>query len=297
MERVLCWHQHQLTLGVRTLVMGVLNVTPDSFSDGGDFSSRHTAIDRALKMVDEGADIIDVGGESTRPFSEAVPVAQEMARVLPVIEAIAGKVKIPVSIDTTKAEVARQALAAGAAMINDISALRADPQMGALAAQQKVPLILMHMQGTPRTMQAAPAYDHLVDEIKAFLAEAMARAAAAGVAPEMVMVDPGIGFGKTFQQNFALIRHLGSFLGLGAPLVVGPSRKAFIRHAVKPPGQKDIDPQAAAVTWGTQAAVAAAAINGAHIVRVHDVAETVATVKVADAIRRAPDPDGRPPGR
>jgi dihydropteroate synthase len=295
-KRVIRWRDHQLTIGPRTLVMGVLNVTPDSFSDGGEFYATDAAIERAQQMVAEGADIIDVGGESTRPFADPVPCAQEMARVIPVIEAIATKVKVPISIDTTKAEVARLALDAGAAMINDISALHADPQIAVLAAQLKVPLIVMHMQGTPRTMQTAPAYDHLVDDIKAFLADALARAISAGVAREMVMVDPGIGFGKTFQQNFALIRHLGSFMELGAPLLVGPSRKAFIRHAVKNAGQKDIDPQAPEVVWGTQAAVAAAAINGAHIVRVHDVAEAVASLKVADAIRRAPGADGLPKG-
>jgi dihydropteroate synthase len=278
------WGSHRLELGRRTCVMGVVNVTPDSFSDGGRFLDSRAAIDQGLRLAAAGADIIDVGGESTRPFSEPVPADEEIQRVVPVIAALAKTIRIPISIDTTKAAVARRALEAGAAMINDITALRSDPGLGALAAESGVPVVLMHMQGEPRIMQVAPRYDDLVAEIRLFLQQAADAAEERGVPRARLIVDPGIGFGKTAEHNLELIRRLPEFAGLGLPLLVGPSRKAFIRRLVKPEGDQDISPDHPAVETGTQAAVAAAILKGAHIVRVHDVANTLATVKVADAI-------------
>ncbi len=276
-----------LTLGPRTLIMGIVNVTPDSFSDGGLFFSADRAVEQAVHMVEAGADILDIGGESTRPYADPVDAEAELDRVLPVIEAIAGRIPVPISIDTTKASVARQAVAAGAAIINDISALRMDPLMAETAAQAGVPLILMHMKGTPRTMQVNPVYDHLIDDIRTFLAAAIDRAVSAGVEREAVIVDPGIGFGKTATHNLQILRHLRQFEDLKAPLLIGPSRKMFIRQLVKPATEKDLDPRSIEVARGTQAAVAAAAMNGAHIIRVHDVARTRATLAVVDAIRSA----------
>jgi len=283
----LAWGRHLLVLGPRTLVMGVVNVTPDSFSDGGRFLGRAAAIDHGARLLDEGADILDIGGESTRPFSDPVPVEEELRRVLPVIETLAGRTTVPISIDTTKAAVARQALEAGASIINDISALRVDPAMATLAARCGVPVILMHMLGTPKIMQVDPYYEDVAVEVRAFLQEAVARAVQAGIDAGRIIVDPGLGFGKTFDHNLQLLQRLESFHDLDCPLLVGASRKAFIRHLLKPAGEADIPADSALVAAGTQATVAASALNGAHIVRVHDVAETCTTVKIIDAIRNA----------
>jgi dihydropteroate synthase len=241
-----------LALGQRTLIMGIVNVTPDSFSDGGHFFSPDRAMAQAMQLVEEGAHVLDIGGESTRPFSDPVGEAQELDRVLPVIEGLVKRVAVPISIDTTKASVARQAVAAGATMINDVSALRMDPQMAATAARCRVPLILMHMKGTPKTMQ-----------------------------------DPGIGFGKTIGHNLQLLRELDRFHDLKAPLLIGPSRKMFIRNLLKDPSENDKDPLSVEVARGTQAAIAATALRGAHMVRVHDVARTRATLAIANAIASA----------
>ena len=273
-----------LALGQRTLIMGVVNVTPDSFSDGGRFFSPDRAIAQAKRLVEEGADILDIGGESTRPFSDPVGESEETDRVLPVIEGLAGQVAIPISIDTTKATVARQAVAAGATMINDVSALRSDPEMAATTARCRVPIILMHMKGTPKTMQVKPIYEDLLTDIMTFLSDAMNRAMVAGVQRSGIILDPGIGFGKTIGHNLQLIRDLDRFHELDAPLLVGPSRKMFIRHLLKDPSEKDMDPLSVDVARGTQAAVAAAAMKGIHIVRVHDVARTRTTLAVVDAI-------------
>jgi dihydropteroate synthase len=283
----LAWDRHVLDLGRRTCVMGVVNVTPDSFSDGGRFYEAAAAVAQGLRLAVEGADIIDVGGESTRPFSEAISDEEEIRRVVPVIAELAGRIRIPISIDTTKAAVARRALEAGAAMVNDIAALRFDPGLAGVAAEFGVPVILMHMRGEPRTMQVTPRYDDLVGEIYSFLQDAAAAAERQGIPRSRVIVDPGIGFGKTPEHNLQLIRRLPEFAGLDLPLLVGPSRKSFIRRLVKPEGEKDVSPDLPAVETGTQAAVAASIFNGAHIVRVHDVASTVATVKVVDAIVNA----------
>jgi dihydropteroate synthase len=273
-----------LDLGRRTCVMGILNVTPDSFSDGGRFYDPDAALAQGERMAAEGADLIDIGGESTRPFAEPIPVAEEIRRVVPVIAALSRRTAVPISIDTTKAEVARRALAAGASMVNDISGLQHDPELARAAAEAGAPLVLMHMRGEPRTMQVDPRYDDLLGEIRDHLSRAVARAETMGVDRSRLVVDPGIGFGKTPAHNLELIRRLAEFAGLGLPLLVGPSRKSFIRRLVKPPEVKDIPAELPVVETGTQAAVAAAVMNGAHIVRVHDVAATVATVKVVDAI-------------
>lgn len=276
---------HTLTLGPRTLVMGIVNITPDSFSDGGLFFSRDHAVAQAMRLAEEGADILDIGGESTRPFSDAVSEGEELDRVLPVIEALAGQVSAPISIDTTKAAVARQAVAAGATIINDVSALRMDPDMATTAARCRVPLVVMHMRGTPQTMQVAPVYTDLIADVTAFLADAVARAVAAGVERASIIVDPGIGFGKTTTHNLQILRDLSRFHDLGCPLLIGPSRKMFIRQLLNSHPDRDLSPLSDAVARGTQAAVGAAALQGAHIVRVHDVARTRSTLSIIDAIR------------
>jgi dihydropteroate synthase len=283
----LTWGRHVLELGRRTCIMGVVNVTPDSFSDGGRFFDAEAAVSQGARLAAEGADIIDIGGESTRPFSAPVAAEEEIRRVVPVIAALAARIRLPISIDTTKAVVARQALEAGAAMINDVAALRFDPNLASVAAEFGVPVILMHMHGEPRTMQVAPHYDELVTDIRGFLEKAAAAAERRGIPRERLIVDPGIGFGKTPEHNLQLIRRLQEFAALDMPILVGPSRKSFIRRLVKPEGAKDIPASLPVVETGTQAAVAAAVLNGAHIVRVHDVANTVATVKVLDAILNA----------
>jgi len=283
----LAWGRHVLDLGRRTCIMGVVNVTPDSFSDGGRFYDAAAAVAQGERLAAEGADIIDIGGESTRPFSEPVAIEEEIRRVVPVVAALAARVRIPISVDTTKAAVARRALEAGAAMINDISALRFDPDLAGVAAECGVPVILMHMRGEPRSMQVAPHYDELVIDIRGFLEAAAAAAERRGIPRARLIVDPGIGFGKTPEHNLQLIQRLQEFAALDLPILVGPSRKSFIRRLVKPDGAKDIPASLPVVETGTQAAVAAAVLNGAHIVRVHDVATTVATVKVADAILNA----------
>lgn len=283
----LAWGDRRLTLGPRTRVMGIVNVTPDSFSDGGRFLSCDDAIAQGLRLMDEGADILDIGGESTRPFSDPVPAEEELRRVIPVIEALARRGTIPISIDTTKSDVARQALEAGASIINDVSALRVDPAMADVAVDCDVPIILMHMLGTPKTMQVDPEYDDVVAAVCAFLRQAVARAVQAGIDARRIIVDPGIGFGKTFTHNLQLLHDLKALQALNCPVLVGSSRKAFIRHLLKPRGEKDIRADLPIVATGTQATVAACALQGAHIVRVHEVADTRATLKIIDAIRNA----------
>jgi len=284
---VLTWGEHRLTFGMRPLIMGILNVTPDSFSDGGEFFTPASALDQAEKMVAEGADIIDIGGESTRPFSQAVAEKEEIQRVIPVIQALAQRIEIPISIDTTKSAVARRALDAGASIINDISALRMDPELADVAAMAGVPVILMHMQGTPGNMQVSPSYDDLMGEIYSFLGSAATSAVERGIPKNNIIIDPGIGFGKTVQHNLLLLKHLGELKKMGLPVLVGPSRKAFIRKLLKPDHLNDIDPQEPTVETGTQAAIAVAALNGADIVRVHNVADTHATLKMIAAFQTA----------
>jgi dihydropteroate synthase len=277
------WSHFRLDLDRRTHVMGVLNVTPDSFSEGGLFFDRDRAIEQGISMAQDGADIIDVGGESTRPYSERIPVEEELHRVIPVIEALRRKVKVPISIDTLKARVAREALRAGASIVNDISALRFDPGMIQVVSESGVPIILMHMKGMPEHMQDDPTYLNLIPEIIAFLKDALDRATRGGIKKEMTIVDPGIGFGKTVDQNLEVIRDLREFQTLGRPILIGTSRKAFIGHILKKKaGERET---------GTLATVAAAVMNGAHIVRVHHVKNTVETVRIIDAIKRGKTAD------
>ena len=278
------WHSHRLALGPETRIMGILNVTPDSFSDGGRFFSIDRAVEHGLRLIREGSDILDVGGESTRPFADPVPIGEEIRRVVPVIEALAGQTTVPISIDTTKSEVARAALAAGACMINDVSAFRLDPALADLAAGADVPVILMHMKGEPRTMQLSPVYENLLDDICSFLKDRVSFAEAGGVSRSRIIIDPGIGFGKTVAHNFQILKHLSVFAELGLPILVGSSRKAFIRKTI---GVPDTSAQSPEVETGSQAAVATAALFGAHIVRVHNVANTKNTLKIIDTVKNA----------
>jgi dihydropteroate synthase len=249
-------------------------VTPDSFSDGGRYLDADAAITHGVELVEEGADLLDVGGESTRPGAEEVGAGEEMRRVLPVIEGLAGEATI--SVDTSKAEVARAALDAGATIVNDVTALRHDPEIASLCAEREVGLVLMHMQGDPRTMQENPHYDDVVDDVKAFLAERMAVAIDAGVEEERIWLDPGIGFGKNLDHNLELLRRLGELGELGRPLVIGASRKSFIGKVDGSPVERRLG--------GTVAASILAAAEGAAVLRVHDVAEVAQAAKVASAI-------------
>ena len=268
-----------LKLGKRPLVMGVLNVTPDSFSDGGHFFKPDAAVEQALKMAGFGADIIDIGGESSRPGSRGVTVKEERQRVIPIINRLAKKLKIPVSIDTSKSEVARAAIDAGASVINDISALRFENgRMAKVAASSKVPVILMHMRGLPKTMQKNPFYRDVVGEISDFLSERIQFALGSGIGEKKILIDPGIGFGKTLQHNLEILKRLKEFKVLGFPIVVGVSKKAFIGKILK----KD---QPADRANGTLAAGIWAALNGADILRVHDVKETVEALKIIEALQ------------
>jgi dihydropteroate synthase len=262
----------------KPLVMGVLNVTPDSFSDGGRFDQLDSALARAESMTQEGADLIDLGGESTRPGASAVPAAEQIRRVIPVLKRVAQRLPVTFSIDTTLTEVADAALDAGAAVINDISAGRDDPDMFSLAARKRAPIILMHMLGRPATMQVAPQYPDVTAEVCGFLNERLIEAGIRGVDPERILLDPGIGFGKTTEHNLELLRRLMELTVLGRPILVGPSRKRFIGEitgVTEPSGRQ----------FGTAAAVGWCLANGASIVRVHDVAPMIQVVRMVDAIQ------------
>ena len=275
-----------LVLGGRTLIMGVLNVTPDSFSDGGAFLDSQAAVARALELERDGADIIDIGGESTRPAAAPVSAREEISRILPVFEALRGKLRIPISVDTQKAEVAEAALAAGAEIVNDISALRTDPRIAEVARHAHAPVVLMHMRGTPRTMQRGPFARSVIGDVMTGLHEALARARRAGLAKSQILLDPGIGFGKSQEQNFEILARLPEFARLGCPIVIGTSRKAFLGKALAKPGEPPLPPTDRIL--GTAATVTASIFGGAHIVRVHDVAEIARVVRVADAIITLP---------
>jgi dihydropteroate synthase len=266
-----------LVLGERTLVMGVLNVTPDSFSDGGLYLDSPGAVARALEMERAGADIIDVGGESTRPGADSISASDEMRRILPVLEKLRGRLKIPISIDTSKAEVAEAAAYQGAEIINDVTALRADPRLAEIAAKRSLPLILMHMRGDPRTMQKRPFARDVMRDVSTDLRHAVGVARRAGVPKSQIVLDPGIGFGKSAAQNYELLQKLPELARLGHALLVGTSRKSFL---AKVPGSA---PDADRI-WGTAATVAASIFGGGHIVRVHDVAEMVQVARVTDAV-------------
>jgi dihydropteroate synthase len=263
----------------RVQVMGIVNVTPDSFSDGGRLADEAALLDHVAGMVADGADIIDIGGESTRPFAPPVSLAEELDRVLPAIAAIRARHDIPISIDTTKAEVARQAMAAGADLINDVSGLRHDPQMVDVARTHEAPVIIMHMQGTPRDMQINPVYGDVAEDIMAALRQRISWAESRGLARDRIIIDPGLGFGKTVSHNLTILRELPRFAALGCPVLIGHSRKSFIGTVLglADPQQRD---EASAVIS------ALCAWNGAAILRVHDVARTVQAVKITMAIRR-----------
>jgi dihydropteroate synthase len=269
-----------LELGERTLVMGILNVTPDSFSDKGIFFEPKAAVDRAWQIADEGADILDIGGESTRPGSLGISTDEELRRVLPILESLASgrRYPIPISVDTSKSEVAKAALASGAAIINDITSLQKDPGIGVESARHGAALVLMHMRGEPNNMQSIPPSADILRDIDVWAQEAVARAQTYGVSSDKIVLDPGIGFGKTAAQNFELLRNLDRLADAGFPVLVGTSRKSFIGSIVKKP--------AGELVLGTCATVAASIIFGAHIVRVHDVAEMVQVARVADCVVR-----------
>ncbi|PYU64555.1 MAG: dihydropteroate synthase [Acidobacteria bacterium] len=271
----------RLALGERTLVMGVLNVTPDSFSDGGKFYAEEQAMEHAAQLERAGADLIDVGAESTRPGAEEISSAAELQRVLPVLGGLRRLLKIPISIDTQKAEVAEASLDAGAQIINDISGLKNDPRIAEVAARRRVPLILMHMRGEPRTMQKGPFARDLMRDVMGGLRKSAILARKAGVRKSQIILDPGIGFGKSFRQNYELLQKLPQLVKLGYPLLVGTSRKGFLGATLARDG-KPAPPEER--IWGTAATVTASILNGAHIVRVHDVKEMVQVARVADCL-------------
>ena len=262
----------------RPLVMGIVNVTPDSFFDGGRFYDPEKAVAHAVRLVEEGADLLDIGAESTRPGALPVDEQEELVRLIPVMAAVAKAVSVPISVDTSKAAVARAAIDAGAVMVNDVTALRGDAAMAEVVARTGVGLVLMHMQGTPETMQRAPHYDDVVEEIAHFLGERVRFAIDRGIAHERIVIDPGIGFGKTIAHNVDLLANLHAFLRLGFPVLVGPSRKGFIGQLT----HQSVEGRA----WGTAAVVALAVEHGARILRVHDVAQMKNVVSVVDAIAR-----------
>lgn len=275
----LTWGRFSLDFDRKTRIMGILNITPDSFSDGGRHFDPEKAVARALQMVEDGADIIDIGGESTRPGSAPVSLEEELRRTIPIIRALIRQLPVPLSIDTYKAGVAQQALEAGAAIVNDISGLRFDPAMPGIIAAYKVPVVIMHIKGTPRDMQLNPVYTALIPEIIAYLRESISIAMRAGIPEEMLILDPGLGFGKTFEHNLQILNRLAEFSALGKPLLLGPSRKAFIGRILdNAPSSERLE--------GTAAAVTASILNGAHIVRVHDVKEMARVARVADAIKK-----------
>ncbi|MFH2137566.1 MAG: dihydropteroate synthase [Candidatus Omnitrophota bacterium] len=268
-----------LDLSERVQVMGVLNVTPDSFSDAGKYFDKEKALEHALRMEADGADIIDIGAESTRPGSSLVSPQQQLERIEEIVEVLGKKLRIPISIDTTYSVVAKRCLDLGAAIINDICALKSDPQMGKIIAQYKAGVILMHMQGTPQTMQDNPQYQDVIDDICKFFVEAKKRALSFGIEPERMAIDPGIGFGKTIEHNLQIIKFLSQFKVLGVPLLIGTSRKSFIGKILDVPVEER--------DFGTAASVAISVINGANIIRVHDVKKMKQVVKLSEEINKA----------
>lgn len=269
----------QLQLSQRTYVMGILNRTPDSFSDGGKFMDEDSAIEHLKQMVHNGADIIDIGGESTRPGSEPVSLDEELKRVIPVIKAVSSNIDVPISIDTQKSQVAEAAIEAGALMVNDITALRGDPEMRYVVAKYNVPVILMHMKGTPRTMQLNPEYKYLIQEIIQYLQDSIDIAKKAGISEDKIIIDPGIGFGKTAMHNLSIIKNLNKFRVFEKPILIGTSRKSFIGNILN----SDIDNR----LMGTAASVAVSILNGANIIRVHDVKQMAEVARLTNAICHA----------
>lgn len=275
----LTWSEYDLDLAKKTHVMGILNVTPDSFSDRGLHFDGQTAVERGIQMVNDGADILDVGGESTRPGSAPVPLEEELRRTIPVIDSLSRSIAVPISIDTYKAEVARKALEAGASMVNDISGLRFDPDMPKTVAGHSIPVVMMHIKGRPRDMQQNPRYDALIPEIMDYFRISIRLARKFGIPDSMMIIDPGIGFGKTFDHNLEILNNLEQFALLEKPLLVGPSRKAFLGKILgNAPTTERLE--------GTAAAVAVSIMKGANIIRVHDVKEMVKVARVVDAIKQ-----------
>ena len=270
---------HTLQLGKRTLIMGVLNVTPDSFYDGGRYSNLRKAVERALEMVEEGADIIDIGGESSRPGANPVEEKEELERVIPVIKKLLSRIRVPISIDTYKSGVAKKAIDAGASIVNDISALRMDEKMAKVIESSGVPVCLMHMQGTPRNMQRNPRYKDVVSEIFAFLRERIDFCEQAGIDIEKTIVDPGIGFGKTVLHNLEILKNLDQFKSLGRPIMIGVSRKSLIGKVLQLKPEERLEGSLASAIWSMT--------KGASILRVHDVRETKRAVKMVEAIAQA----------
>jgi dihydropteroate synthase len=273
------WRNIDFDFSQKTYIMGILNVTPDSFSDGGHFFNKDRAVEQAFRMIEDGADIIDVGGESTRPGAAEVSVKEEIKRVVPIIKAITKQASVPVSIDTFKSSVAEAAVSAGASMINDISGLRFDPKMPDLAAKIKVPVVIMHIQGTPKNMQRNPSYKALIPEIMDYLREGISITRRSGISDEKIIIDPGIGFGKTVAHNLEIINRLNEFAGLEKPILLGHSRKSFIGNILD-------NAPAADRLEGTAAAAAIGIFNGANIIRVHDIKEMARVARIADEIKR-----------
>lgn len=273
--------KHLPFLGKRTLIMGILNLTPDSFYDGGRYQAIGKAIERAREMEEEGADIIDIGAESSRPGAHPLPLEEEARRLFPVLKEVVREVHCPISIDTYKADIAQRAMEIGASMINDISALRADPRMARVIKEYRCPVVLMHMKGTPLTMQKQPHYHSVVLEVLSFLKGRVNMALKEGISEEQIIIDPGLGFGKTFQHNIEILRRLRLFTSLGRPLLIGPSRKAFIGHLLGSSEDERLE--------GTAAVVALSIHHGADIIRIHDVKEMVKVARVADALKPTKD--------
>jgi dihydropteroate synthase len=285
---ILRFRRRSYDLSQRTLIMGAVNVTPDSFSDGGRFFEREKAVEQGLRLAEAKADILDIGGESTRPGSQTLDEEEEARRVIPVIQELSQKINIPISIDTRKARVAERALAAGAEMVNDISALRFDERMAAVVAERQVPVVLMHMRGNPETMQIDPRYDDLMGDVLEFFRERIEFAESRSIRPDGIILDPGLGFGKSLerQHNLILLKNLHHFKVLGKPLLIGTSRKAFIGKILDLPPQEREE--------GTMATVAVAILNGANIVRVHEVERMHRVVQVVDAVLRCTPEDPGP---
>lgn len=261
----------------KTILMGILNVTPDSFFDGGLYLEKKGAVEHALEMIEQGADIIDIGGESTRPFSDPISLDEELKRVMPVLDNLSRKTQIPISIDTYKSEVARHAIEHGATIVNDISALSFDPSMASLIAEKNVPVILMHMKGTPKNMQSNPVYEDLINDIKSFFHQRLEIAMKAGIKRDHIIIDPGIGFGKSFNDNLTIIKELNRFSDLGQPILIGTSNKSFIGNILGNSTESR--------DTGTMATLSASIMNGADIIRVHDVKSARETATVIDAIK------------
>lgn len=284
MIRSMAWKGFKLDFNDNPCIMGILNTTPDSFSDGGRYLKFERAVDQGMALVEAGADILDIGGESSRPFAVPVTTQEELDRVIPVIEAISTRIEVPISIDTVKARVAKEAVRAGAAIINDISAMEHDPDMASAVVDAQVPVILMHMRGTPETMQIKPTYDDLMGEIITYLSNRVRVALDAGIHPDRIILDPGIGFGKTIDHNLLLIRHIDKVKALGYPVLMGPSRKSFVQKILTQELGRTIKADDREAEQGTMAASIACLMNGAHIVRVHDVKTFTPMARITAAV-------------